>query len=95
MILHQSLLVDIFTVNPPIPVDCPIRGRYYFEQYGPESELIVTRYRGVTERPRHQIGCKNQIAEWKSCDEKPSRIELDVEYCESVDHTGRPIGEYG
>ena len=24
-----------------------------------------------------------------------TRIEVDAEYCESVDYRGRPIGEYG
>ena len=29
-----------FSVNPPVPMPCPIRGRYRFKQTGPWSELI-------------------------------------------------------
>ena len=84
-----------FSVNPPAPIPCPIRGRYIFTQQGPESELYRTRIRGVTVRPRHMIPCRHYTTEWKSCDEDPFTIKIDAEYCETVDHTGKPIGEYG
>ncbi len=74
---------------------CPIRGRYKFEQSGPETEWIQTRIQGMTERPRHMIDCTEYVTEFKSCDMNPTKILLDAEYCETVDHTGRPIGEYG
>ncbi len=41
------------------------------------------------------IDCRDYISEWKACDENPGMTMVDVEYCETVDHTGRPIGEYG
>ena len=41
------------------------------------------------------IDCDHYITEWKSCDNNPAKISLDAEYCETVDHTGRPVGEYG
>ena len=74
---------------------CPIRGRYFFTQKGPESELYRTRIEGITERPRHMIDCRHYVTEMKACDENPSKLMIDAEYCETVDHTGRPVGEYG
>ena len=41
------------------------------------------------------IDCEEYVTEFKSCDYNPTTIQLDAEYCETVDHTGRPIGEYG
>lgn len=41
------------------------------------------------------IDCDHYVTEWKSCDNNPTKISLDAEYCETVDHTGRPVGEYG
>ena len=82
-------------MKPPVPTRCPVMGRYYFSQEGQESEKYKTRIRGYTERPRNQIDCRNYVAEWKSCDEHRSKIYIDAEYCETIDHTGRPVGEYG
>lgn len=83
-----------FLLDPPAPVPCPVRGRYLFEQKGQPEELLQTRIRGMTERPRHMIDCKEYVSEFRSCDENPTIIQLDAEYCATVDHTGRPIGEY-
>lgn len=41
------------------------------------------------------IDCKEYVSEFRSCDNNPTIIQLDAEYCATVDHTGRPIGEYG
>lgn len=83
-------------MNPPSPVACPIAGRYTFLQT-PRSELekFQTRIRGVTDKPRVQVACRNWVTEFKSCSNTMTRIEVDAEYCESVDYRGRPIGEYG
>ena len=82
-------------VNPPAPVACPIGGRYSFIQVGPKEEQYVTRIRGITERPRHLIDCLEYVSEFKSCDINPKKILVDAEYCATLDHTGKPIGEYG
>lgn len=58
-------------------------------------ETYRTRIRGVTDRPRNQINCRQTVTELKSCSVDRSKIEIDQEYCESVDYRGRPIGEYG
>ncbi len=82
-------------MSPPVPIACPIRGRYRFTQEGQTNELYRTRIRGITETPRHMIDCRDYVSEWKACDENPSVTYIDAEYCETVDHTGRPVGEYG
>jgi hypothetical protein len=81
-------------LNPPAPVPCPIGGRYKFQQIGSEENKYVTRIRGITERPRHLIDCKGYTSEFKSCDDNPKKIYVDAEYCPTLDHTGKPIGEY-
>ncbi|KAJ8306490.1 hypothetical protein KUTeg_017035 [Tegillarca granosa] len=84
------------TVNPPSAVPCPIAGRYYFTQEAiNEDEKYATRIRGVTLRPRIQVDCRDVQAEFKSCSMNMDKIEVDAEYCETVDYRGRPIGEYG
>lgn len=83
-----------FILNPPAPVPCPIGGRYKFVQEGAPEELFVTRIRGITERPRHLIDCMEFVTEFKSCDNNPKKIYVDAEYCETLDHTAKPIGEY-
>ena len=82
-------------MNPPAPVECPIGGRYRFEQTGDEGEKFSTRVRGITERPRHKIGCRKNVTEIKSCATNQKKLLVDADYCDTVDHTGRPIGEYG
>ena len=82
-------------MNPPAPVECPLGGRYQFTQYGADAEKYFTRIRGITTRPRHQIDCFKYVTEFKSCADNPKKIFIDAEYCDTVDHTGKPIGEYG
>lgn len=86
---------ETLILNPPSPVPCPVAGRYTFIQKGKSDwEEYQTRIRGVTEKPRVRIYCRNWVTEFKSCSNTMTRIEIDAEYCESVDYRGRPIGEY-
>lgn len=85
---------NTFVLNPPAPVDCPVGGRYQFKQVGAIEEHFTTRIKGITARPRHMIDCREYVSEFKSCDNNPKKIFVDAEYCATLDHTGRPIGEY-
>ncbi|XP_050400479.1 uncharacterized protein LOC126817508 [Patella vulgata] len=86
---------EVLILNPPSPIPCPIAGRYGFNQkVSFENEKYETRIRGVTDRPRVQVDCRIQVSEFKSCSQDKSKIEIDAEYCESVDYRGRPVGEY-
>lgn len=39
--------------------------------------------------------CDNPESEFKVCAANPKIVNLDVERCATLDHVGRPIGEYG
>lgn len=83
-------------VDPPSAMPCPIAGRYTFIQnYARKDEAYSTRIRGVTDKPRVQVDCRQVSPEFQSCSMSMNTIEVDAEYCESVDYRGRPIGEYG
>lgn len=60
-----------------------------------DEEKYSTRIRGVTDKPRVQVDCRIVVSEMKSCSNDLTKIEVDAEYCETVDYRGRPIGEYG
>lgn len=93
---HMVWTYVLISVDPPSPVPCPVGGRYSFIQnFRTEQEKYRTRIRGVTEKPRVQVPCRNWVTEFKSCSNTMTRIQIDAEYCESVDYRGRPIGEYG
>lgn len=86
---------EVLIQDPPTPVTCPIGGRYYFTQDSDDKlQLYDTRIRGITDRPRVRINCLNSVSEFKACDADPTRIEVDNQYCETLDYRGRPIGEY-
>ncbi|XP_060082564.1 uncharacterized protein LOC132561872 [Ylistrum balloti] len=86
---------NVLILNPPSPVPCPVAGRYQFEQMASrQEEKYSTRIRGVTKKPRVQVDCRIIVSEMKSCSNDMTKIEVDAEYCETVDYRGRPIGEY-
>lgn len=85
---------DYLIFNPPTPIPCPIGGRYRFIQFGHDNERYKTRIRGVTDKPRVQVDCRHIESEAKSCTKDMTKMEIDAEYCETVDYRGRPIGEY-
>ncbi|XP_076462580.1 uncharacterized protein LOC143294945 [Babylonia areolata] len=92
---HTDWKYEVLILDPPSPITCPVAGRYMFDQYANgELEKYATRIRGVTDRPRVQVDCRITVSEMKSCSQDRTRIEVDAEYCESVDYRGRPIGEY-
>ena len=94
--LKWHIIFVWFIVDPPSPVPCPVGGRYSFIQnFRTVLEKYQTRIRGVTEKPRVQVPCRNWVTEFKSCSDTMTRVDIDAEYCESVDYRGRPIGEYG
>ncbi|KAL5016724.1 hypothetical protein ScPMuIL_006313 [Solemya velum] len=86
---------EFLILDPPSPMPCPIAGRYTFIQnYAKKEEAYSTRIRGVTDKPRVQVDCRQVNPEFQSCSTSMNTIEVDAEYCESVDYRGRPIGEY-
>ncbi|KAF6035131.1 hypothetical protein EB796_006554 [Bugula neritina] len=91
---NLNYVYQTFILNPPAPVECPIGGIYNFTQIGEQDFKYRTKIRGVTERPRVAYQCDNVESEFKVCSVNPKTINLDTERCATVDHVGRPIGEY-
>ncbi|XP_013403139.1 uncharacterized protein LOC106168567 [Lingula anatina] len=84
---------NTFILYDPSPIECPIQGRYTFKQFG--AEKYVTRIRGITERPRVQVDCRDYESEIAICHSRDSKvIEVDAERCRTLDQNARPVGEY-
>ena len=64
-----------------------------FKQKG--DVLFETRILGgVTDTPRPNIYCKQNISDFSVCDTDQKEIAIDETYCLSVDHLGRPVDIY-
>lgn len=74
----------------PVAIRCPVAGKFRFIQKG--EIPFETRIRGgVTQSPRDGINCKEKISDLSVCDTDQKNMEIDAEYCISVDHRGNPI----
>ncbi|KAL7056002.1 hypothetical protein AAHC03_020698 [Spirometra sp. Aus1] len=87
---------EYFVLDPPVPINCPIQGKFKFIQTGQEAEKYVFKMpRGMTPRPWLQVLCYDY---WQSdiqaCLEDPKILKLDVEQCWRLDFAGHPISEY-
>lgn len=84
---------DLFLAKNPVPVQCPIAGKYNFTQRGdvPFETRILG---GVTLSPRPNTYCKENISDFSVCDTEQKEIAIDETYCLSVDHLGRPVDIY-
>jgi hypothetical protein len=82
-----------FTAKNPVPVQCPVAGKYNFTQRGdvPFETRILG---GVTLSPRPNTYCKENISDFSVCDTEQKEIAIDETYCLSVDHLGRPVDIY-
>ncbi|OAF71739.1 hypothetical protein A3Q56_00488 [Intoshia linei] len=85
---------NVYFLNPPKPIDCPIAGRYTFIQFGNKEEMIQTRIPGMTPKPRHHTNCKIHESELKVCRDDTKSMLLDADYCMSLDHNAKQIDEY-
>ncbi|XP_014230811.1 uncharacterized protein LOC106655109 [Trichogramma pretiosum] len=84
---------DLFLAKDPVPVRCPVAGKFMFKQKG--DVLFETRILGgVTDTPRPNIYCKQNISDFSVCDTDQKEIAIDETYCLSVDHLGRPVDIY-
>ncbi|XP_012271106.1 uncharacterized protein LOC105694740 [Orussus abietinus] len=84
---------DLFLAKHPVPVRCPIAGKYMFKQKG--DVLFETRILGgVTLSPRPNVYCKQNISDFSVCDTDQKEIAIDETYCLSVDYLGKPVDIY-
>ncbi|XP_066602828.1 uncharacterized protein udt [Prorops nasuta] len=89
----QEWKYDLFLAKHPVPVRCPIAGKYMFEQKG--DVLFETRILGgVTLSPRPNIYCKQNISDLSVCGTDQKELTIDETYCLSVDHRGMPVDIY-
>lgn len=84
---------DLFLSKNPVPVRCPVAGKFQFHQKGdvPFETRILG---GVTLSPRPNTYCKQNISDFSVCDSDQKEIAIDENYCLSVDHLGRPVDIY-
>jgi len=84
---------DLYLAKNPVPVQCPVAGKYNFTQRGdvPFETRILG---GVTLSPRPNTYCKQNISDFSVCDAEQKEIAIDETYCLSVDHLGRPVDIY-
>ncbi|XP_023246365.1 uncharacterized protein LOC106640859 [Copidosoma floridanum] len=84
---------DLFLAKDPVPVRCPVAGKFSFKQTG--DVLFQTRILGgVTDSPRPDVRCKQVISDFSVCGTDQKEIAIDERYCLTVDHLGRPIDIY-
>jgi len=70
-----------------------VAGKFRFDQRG--DIPFETRIRGgVTQMPRPNTYCKENISDFSVCDSDKKIIQIDANYCISVDHFGRPVDIY-
>lgn len=74
-------------------IRCPVAGKYKFKQRG-EIPFVTRILGGVTQSPRPNIYCKENISDLSVCDTEQKEIWVDENYCLSVDHLGRPVDIY-
>lgn len=84
---------NLFLAKNPVPVRCPIAGKFNFTQKG--DALFETRILGgVTLSPRPNLYCKQNISDFSVCDTDQKEVTIDETYCLSVDYLGRPVDIY-
>lgn len=84
---------NLFLAKNPVPVRCPIAGKFNFTQRG--DALFETRILGgVTLSPRPNLYCKQNISDFSVCDTDQKEVTIDETYCLSVDYLGRPVDIY-
>ena len=74
---------------------CPVAGKFNFTQKGERDLLLRTRILGgVTEAPWDNIYCRENISDFSVCDKDQKEIQIDVNYCITVDAYGRQVDIY-
>ena len=81
---HSYIILTIVLAKNPVPVRCPVAGKFNFTQKGdvPFETRILG---GVTLSPRPNVYCKENISDFSVCDTQQKEILIDENYCLSVD----------
>lgn len=83
----------IFVARDPVPIRCPVAGKFKFTQKG-DIKFETRILGGVTDSPRPDIYCKENISDFSVCDAEQKEMWIDENYCLSVDYKGRPVDIY-
>ncbi|XP_053209931.1 uncharacterized protein LOC128393713 [Panonychus citri] len=87
---NEEWKYEILLAAKPVAIKCPVAGKFKFNQKG--EIPFATRIRGgVTQSPRNNVKCKQIISDLSICDPDQKIMEIDAEYCISVDHRGTSI----
>ncbi|KZS06128.1 uncharacterized protein LOC116916250 isoform X1 [Daphnia magna] len=84
---------DLFLARDPVPIRCPVAGKFKFTQKG-DIKFETRILGGVTDSPRPDIYCKENISDFSVCDAEQKEMWIDEHYCLSVDYKGRPVDIY-
>lgn len=68
-------------------------GKFKFTQKG-DIKFETRILGGVTDSPRPDIYCKENISDFSVCDAEQKEMWIDEHYCLSVDYKGRPVDIY-
>ncbi|XP_057371314.1 uncharacterized protein LOC130692253 isoform X1 [Daphnia carinata] len=84
---------DLLLARDPVPIRCPVAGKFKFTQKG-DIKFETRILGGVTDSPRPDIYCKENISDFSVCDAEQKEMWIDEHYCLSVDYKGRPVDIY-
>lgn len=82
-----------FIAKDPVPIRCPVAGKFKFVQKG-DIKFETRILGGVTDSPRPDVYCKENISDFSVCDAEQKEMWIDENYCLSVDYKGRPVDIY-
>lgn len=68
-------------------------GKYKFIQRG-ETPFVTRIIGGITQSPRPEIHCKENISDLSVCDTEQKEMWIDENYCLSVDYNSKPVDIY-
>lgn len=88
---QENWIYDIMIAKNPVPIKCPVAGKYKFEQKG--DILFENRTRGGVTTPKPNVYCKQRVDDFSVCSDQRT-IAIEPNYCISVDPTGKPVDIY-
>jgi len=70
-----------------------VAGKFKFQQQG-DIKFETRILGGVTDSPRPDVYCKQNVSDFSVCDTEQKEIWIKENYCLSVDYKGRPVDIY-
>lgn len=86
-------MYSLMLKKDPVPIRCPVAGKFRFHQEG-EIKFETRILGGVTQSPRPNVYCRENISDFSVCERDQRMIEIDAVKCISTDHQGRPVDIY-